>query len=115
LGLDDLQEGDELRKLHRPPGDAVGPTALVGRPLSEVERFFTEKTLELAAGNREEAAKRLGIGERTLYRMIQAWKLQDKIKQALADAKGNLADAAKQLGVKEQVLSRKVKKWGLQA
>src|SRR5262245_46237341 len=113
LDLDDLQEGDELRKLHRPQGDAAGPAALVGRPLSEVERFYTEKTLELAAGNREEAAKRLGIGERTLYRMIQDWKLQDKIKQALANANGNLVDAAKQLGIKEQALARKIKKWGL--
>ena len=26
----------------------------------------------------------LGIGERTLYRVIQDWKLQDRIREALA-------------------------------
>ena len=36
----------------------------------------------------------LGIGERTLYRVIQDWKLQDKIKAALAEANGNLEKAA---------------------
>jgi two-component system response regulator HydG len=113
LGLDDLQEGDQLRKLHRREGEIAGPGALVGRPLTEIERYFTEKTLALTEGNREEAARRLGIGERTLYRMMQDWKLQDRIKQALADAQGNVADAAKALGLKEQALQRKIKKWGL--
>jgi two-component system response regulator HydG len=33
-----------------------------------------EKALELTGGNREEAARLLGIGERTLYRNLQKWK-----------------------------------------
>ena len=41
----------------------------------------------------------LGIGERTLYRMIQDWKLQDQIREALAETDGNVAAAAKQLGM----------------
>ena len=57
----------------------------MGRPLSEVERYYIEKTLELTGGNREEAARMLGIGERTLYRDMQDWKVQDQIKQALAE------------------------------
>ena len=61
-----------------------GPANLVGRPLAEVERYYIEKALKLTDGNREEAAKMLGIGERTLYRKIQDWKLQDRIKEALA-------------------------------
>jgi transcriptional regulator with PAS, ATPase and Fis domain len=56
----------------------------------------------------------LGIGERTLYRMIQDWKLQDKIRQALADANGDTAAAAKLLGLSEAVLLRKIKKLGMQ-
>ena len=56
----------------------------------------------------------LGIGERTLYRVIQDWKLQDKIRQALADAHGDLAAAAKALNMKEAALERKIKKWGWQ-
>ena len=49
--------------------------ALVGRPLEEVERLFITETLQAAAGNREEAARLLGIGERTLYRKIKEYQL----------------------------------------
>src|SRR5439155_17405669 len=69
LDLDDLQEGDHLRRVQMPESNAGGPANLVGRPLTEVERYYIEKTLEMTQGNREEAAKRLGIGERTLYRV----------------------------------------------
>ncbi len=49
-------------------------TALVGKPLTELERLFIAETLRLTAGNREEAAKMLGIGERTLYRKIKEYR-----------------------------------------
>jgi DNA-binding NtrC family response regulator len=65
------------------------------------------------SANRKEAARILGIGERTLYRNIQDWKLQDKIKQALADAAGDLEAAAKLLKTTPQLLQRKMKKWGM--
>jgi two-component system response regulator HydG len=76
LTLDDLPEGAGIR----PSGLSGGPVqvpcadSLVGRPLEEVERYYMEKALEMTKGNREEAAKMLGIGERTLYRKIQQWK-----------------------------------------
>ena len=75
LGLDDLQEGDGLRQL--PPADSppAGPDGLVGRPLDEVERYYIVRALEVADNNREEAARMLGIGERTLYRKIRKWGL----------------------------------------
>jgi len=38
--------------------------------------YYMEKALELTKGNREEAAKMLGISERTLYRKIQEWKAE---------------------------------------
>jgi two-component system response regulator HydG len=44
---------------------------LVGKPLTEIERLFILETLNVAGGNREEAAKILNIGERTLYRKIK--------------------------------------------
>jgi two-component system response regulator HydG len=113
LGLDDLQEGDGLKGLSPANGGAAGPANLVGRPLREVERYFIEQALQLTEGNREEAAKMLGIGERTLYREIQDWKLQDRIRKALDEAGGDVEQAAKALGVKEQLLQRKIKKWGL--
>jgi len=50
-------------------------TALVGNPISEVERLFIAETLKATGGNREEAATMLDIGERTLYRKIKEYKL----------------------------------------
>jgi two-component system response regulator HydG len=113
LGPDDLQDGEALKGLQG-GGAAAGPANLVGRPLNEVERYYIEKTLELTGGNREEAARMLGIGERTLYRVIQDWKLQDRIRAALEEAGGDAAAAAKALGMKEQLLQRKLKKWGME-
>ncbi len=49
--------------------------ALVGQPLEEVEKRFIELTLKSVGGNREEAAKALKIGQRTLYRKIKDYGL----------------------------------------
>ncbi len=114
LNLDDMQETDGLRRMQLTEHAPAGPGNLVGRPLTEIERYYIEQTLELTRGNREEAARLLAIGERTLYRVIQEWKLQDKIKQALTEAGGEVAEAARRLNMKEPVLQRKIKKWGLQ-
>jgi two-component system, NtrC family, response regulator HydG len=115
LNVDDLQEGDSLRKTPTLEVKAVGEGSLLGRPMSEIERHYMERTLEMTSGNREEAARILGIGERTLYRVIQDWKLQDKIKAAVADAHGDLDAAAGKMNVKPEVLRRKMKKLGLLA
>lgn len=112
LGWDDMSEEEARKFQERPALSAGGPDQLIGRPMNEIERYYIEKTLELTEGNREETAKRLNIGERTLYRVIQDWKLQDKIKQALDSAHGNMEEAAKILGQKPLVLERKIKKWG---
>src|SRR5207247_56463 len=61
LNLDDVEEGSPLKK---PPARPAGSDNLVGRALTEIERFYIEKTLEQTAGNREEASRILGIGER---------------------------------------------------
>jgi two-component system, NtrC family, response regulator HydG len=115
LDLDDLQEGDPLRAAADQGSAATGPDHLVGRPLTEVERYYAEKALEMAGGNREEAARMLGIGERTLYRQIQEWKLQDKIKSAVAEADGDVATAAKGLGMSADALEKKLKRIGQRA
>ena len=53
-----------------------------GKPASaEVEErtllvTFIRETLRLTAGNREQAAKLLGIGERTLYRKLKEYGLR---------------------------------------
>ncbi len=114
LNLDDLQEGDTLQRLPLAQSRPAGAGNLVGRPLSEIERYYTEETLAMTGGNREEAARLLGIGERTLYRVMLDWKLQDKIREALASAGGDLAKAAATMGIKPDVLKRKIKKLGLE-
>ena len=113
LGLDDLQEGDTLRRLPLPDHQVAGPASLVGRPLTDVERYYIEQALQVTQGNREEAAKMLGIGERTLYRNMQEWKLQDNVRDALKQAEGDMTAAAAQLGMTTSGLERKIKKWGL--
>ncbi|MDG2380218.1 MAG: sigma-54 dependent transcriptional regulator [Pirellulaceae bacterium] len=50
-----------------------GPMELIGQPLSEIERWAVEQTLTLTGGNREESARILGIGARTLYRKIKEY------------------------------------------
>ncbi|MCE9562490.1 MAG: sigma-54 dependent transcriptional regulator [Planctomycetes bacterium] len=84
LTFDDLPEDAGVRPHGLPGGSttAVGVDHFIGRPLEEVERYYTEKALEMTNGNREEAAKLLGIAERTLYRKIQEWKKEaDKKEQ----------------------------------
>ena len=61
------------------PGEGEGVSgvdSLVGRPLDEVEKFYISRALEITDGNREEAARLLAIGERTLYRKIKEYDLR---------------------------------------
>ncbi|OWK43289.1 sigma-54-dependent transcriptional regulator [Fimbriiglobus ruber] len=85
LGPDDLPEdaGPAQAGLSATPGGstASGSDYLVGRPLAEVERYYMERALDLADGNRETAAEMLQIGERTLYRKLQEWKKEDEQKK----------------------------------
>ncbi len=48
---------------------------LAGRTLEEIERLAISETLKLTQGNRERAAKVLGIGARTLYRKLKEYGL----------------------------------------
>jgi two-component system response regulator HydG len=112
LRPDDIQEGDILHRAQSGETPAAGPDNLVGRPLTEVERYYIEQALVRTGGNREEAARMLRIGERTLYRVMQEWKLQDRIKPVLAETHGDVAETAKRLNMKPATLERKLKKWG---
>jgi len=57
-------------------GDGVGGlTSLVGISLAQAERELINNTLKMTNGNREQAAKMLGMGERTLYRKIKEYDL----------------------------------------
>ncbi len=53
---------------------AAGPSDLIGKTMDEIERWAIEETLKLTNNNREEAAKVLGIGARTLYRKLDKYQ-----------------------------------------
>lgn len=81
LGADDLPE--EIAALvhpetEPPPVDSgSGADGLIGRSLSDVEKYYIARALEITEGKREEAAAMLGIGERTLYRKIKEYGLKN--------------------------------------
>jgi len=51
-------------------------TSLVGRTLEDLEREHIRNTLQITQGNREQAAKILGIAPRTLYRKLKEYNLE---------------------------------------
>jgi len=74
LDVDDLPP--ELAEVQEAP--AVVPAALsslVGQPMDAFERYAIEETLKLTNGNREDAARILDIGARTLYRKLEKYNL----------------------------------------
>jgi DNA-binding NtrC family response regulator len=68
---DDIRAGDE-----EPEPMGGGPASLAGTTLEQIEKRAIRETLRLTAGNREHAAKLLGIGERTLYRKLKEYGLR---------------------------------------
>jgi len=78
LDLDDLPSELAAIAGRTVDGTSVGSGSdmLIGRPLTEVEKFYIARALELTSGRREEAATMLGIGERTLYRKIKEFDLK---------------------------------------
>jgi DNA-binding NtrC family response regulator len=75
--LDRQIEAGDLPEYIRGSRELVPVSAggLVGRTLEEVERMMIERTLQATEGNREQAAKMLNIGTRTLYRKIKEFGL----------------------------------------
>ena len=75
LDVDDLPP--ELADAPQPTGAVApggGPLELIGRTMDDIERWAIEETLKLTGGNREEAAKILAIGARTLYRKLEKYQ-----------------------------------------
>jgi two-component system, NtrC family, response regulator HydG len=82
LDVDDLPP--ELADVQPPSGPAEaggGPLELIGRTMDDIERWAIEETLKLTNGNREEAAKILEIGARTLYRKLEKYQTDDAAQQ----------------------------------
>ncbi|WZU47973.1 sigma-54 dependent transcriptional regulator [Stieleria varia] len=78
LDVDDLppelSDDSNVELPELPASIPGGNSDLVGQPLSVIERWAIEETLKLTNDNREEAAKILGIGARTLYRRLDQYK-----------------------------------------
>ena len=67
---EEVREGDE-------GGDtSIATGSLAGTSREQLERQAIRETLKLTGGNRERAAKLLGIGERTLYRKLNEYGLR---------------------------------------
>ena len=74
LGLDDLTDEELLSSVGASP-QSTGTSQLVGQPMEAIEAHYIAETLRLTGGNREEAARLLGIGERTLYRKLKEYNI----------------------------------------
>jgi len=67
---------DGLADLDESEGGSAAGGSLAGTPLEAIEKRAIRETLRLTNGNREHAAKLLGIGERTLYRKLKEYGLR---------------------------------------
>jgi len=66
----------EVRGVADEEGDARGLDGLTGLTLEQIEKQAIRGALKSKSGNREQAAKMLGIGERTLYRKLKEYGLK---------------------------------------
>jgi two-component system response regulator HydG len=65
---------DEIRSTDVEESGAIGSLAGVG--LDRLEREAIRQTLAMTSGNREQTARLLGIGERTLYRKLKEYGIK---------------------------------------
>lgn len=75
LDIDDLTEDIQASTTTVGEASGSGQLSLVGRSLEQVEKYYIAETLRMTNGNREDAAKLLGIGERTLYRKLKEYEI----------------------------------------
>jgi two-component system response regulator HydG len=69
-------QSGEMPAIPSPPPQIPqeGPESLIGQPLDAIERWAILETLKRTNDNREEAARVLGIGARTLYRKLDRYR-----------------------------------------
>jgi two-component system response regulator HydG len=73
LDKDGKLDVEDVPRYVKQPEPAGASSAVGGVNLEEQEKESIRKALAISEGNREKAAKLLGIGERTLYRKIKRW------------------------------------------
>jgi len=74
-GDEDLGPGSLPTEVRPVTATSGGMNNLVGISITQAEKELIRNTLKMVSGNREQAAKILGIGERTLYRKIKEYDL----------------------------------------
>ena len=73
---DDIRTADEETAPEGAGAAGAVGGSLAGTTLEQIEKRAIRETLRLTGGNREQAAKLLGIGERTLYRKLREYGLR---------------------------------------
>ncbi|HUS57912.1 MAG TPA: sigma-54 dependent transcriptional regulator [Planctomycetota bacterium] len=76
VSTDDVLDVDDLPYDLAPVSPAPPAPLAAGITIEEAERRLIAGTLESTKGNRAEASRLLGIGERTLYRKIKEYSLE---------------------------------------
>jgi len=64
-----------IKNYHHSPHDFQGTTPEELLPLEDIQRQYIEHVMETVGGNKSLAARTLGLGRRTLYRMLDRWNL----------------------------------------
>lgn len=77
LGADVLPPEIAPPRGNTPIVSGGGFDSIAGIPLDQLEKESIVRTLRLNGGNRELTAKMLGIGERTLYRKIKEYNIEE--------------------------------------
>ncbi|MDP6447559.1 MAG: sigma-54 dependent transcriptional regulator, partial [Pirellulaceae bacterium] len=73
LGVDDLPP--DFTDFSEEDLAAAGPPShMIGRTMADIERWAIEETLQMTNGNRDEAARLLQIGARTIYRKLKDYQ-----------------------------------------
>jgi two-component system response regulator HydG len=75
LDVDDLTDELQTAAALGTEQSSTAASHLVGDSLEKIEQYYIAETLKQTGGNREEAARILGIGERTLYRKIKEYRI----------------------------------------
>jgi len=73
---EDIKSDEDGHEPDHSNGNSAQSGSLAGTSLEQLEKRAIRETLRLTAGNREHAAKLLGIGERTLYRKLKEYGLR---------------------------------------
>jgi two-component system response regulator HydG len=76
VSVPDDAENDATSAHTGPAAATAAPGSLAGTSLESLEKRAIRETLKLTGGNREQTAKLLGIGERTLYRKLKEYGLR---------------------------------------